>query len=62
MIYFIEFRKDAEHTAGPKAPHDIYDISRKLGYKNIDLVLKGANSKFKRKFDINKLWMNLLLK
>ena len=62
MIYFIEFRKDAEHTAGPKAPHDIYDISRKLGYKNIDLVLKGANSKFKRKFDINKLWMNLLFK
>ena len=62
MIYFIEFRKDAEHTAGPKAPHDIYDISRKLGYKNIDLVLKGDNSKFKRKFEINKLWMNLLFK
>lgn len=62
MIYFIEFRKDAEHTAGPKAPNDIYDISRKLGYKNIDLVLKDANSKFKRKFDISKLWINLFFK
>ena len=62
MIYFIEFRKDAEHTAGPKAPNDIYDISRKLGYKNIDLVLEAANSKFKRKFDVNKLWINLFSK
>ena len=32
MIYFIELRKNDEHTAGPKAPNDIYDI-----LKNWDL-------------------------
>ena len=40
MIYYIELRKNAEHTAGPKAPNDIYDISENLGYKSLKLLIE----------------------
>ena len=63
MIYYIELRKNAEHTAGPKAPNDIYDISEKLGYKNLKLLIEDEkDSKLKRKFKVNKMWISLFSK
>lgn len=35
MLYYIERKKKEENTAGPKAPQDINDISKKLGGRNI---------------------------
>ena len=63
MIYFIELRKNDEHTAGPKAPNDIYDISKKLGFKSLKLMIEdGKASKLKKKFEVGKLWLSLLFK
>lgn len=63
MIYYIEFRRNAEHTAGPKAPNDIYDISEKLGYKSLKLLIEDEkDSKLKRKFKVNKMWISLFSK
>ena len=63
MIYFIELRNNDGHTAGPKAPNDIYDISKKLGFKSLKLMIEdGKVSKIKKKFDVGKLWLSLLFK
>lgn len=63
MIYFIELRKNEEHTAGPKAPNDIYDISKKLGFKSLNLMIEdGKASKIKKKIEVGKLWLSLLFK
>ena len=63
MIYYIELRKNAEHTAGPKAPNDIYDISENLGYKSLKLLIEDEkDSKLKRKFKVNKMWISLFSK
>lgn len=63
MIYFIELRKNDEHTAGPKAPNDIYDISKKLGFKSLKLMIEdGEASKIKKKIEVGKLWLSLLFK
>lgn len=63
MIYYIELRKNAEHTAGPKAPNDIYDISKNLGYKSLKLLIEDEkDSKLKRKFKVNKMWISLFSK
>lgn len=63
MIYYIELRKNAEHTAGPKAPNDIYDISEKLGYKSLKLLIEdGKDSKLKKKFKVNKMWISFFSK
>lgn len=63
MIYFIELRKNEEHTAGPKAPNDIYDISKKLGFKSLKLMIEdGKASKIKKKIEVGKLWLSLLFK
>lgn len=63
MIYFIELRKNDEHTAGPKAPNDIYDILKKLGFKSLKLMIEdGKASKIKKKIEVGKLWLSLLFK
>ena len=63
MIYYIELRKNAEHTAGPKAPNDIYDISKNLGYKSLKLQVEyEKDSKLMRKFKVNKMWISLFSK
>lgn len=64
MIYYIKYNKDnSEHTAGPKAPTDIYDISRILGYNKLVVSIdENRHNKILMKFKIIKFWFSLMTK
>lgn len=64
MIYYIKYNKNNnEHTAGPKAPTDIYDISEALGYDKLVVNIdENRHNKIFMKFKIIKFWFSLITK
>lgn len=62
LIYYVEYKKREENTAGPKAPNDIYLISQNLNFKNLTIKIDENENKLIRKLKVIIFWLSLFYK